>query len=251
MKKILLILLALTLAFSSLGLVSCDKEEDGANFVATLNGKTPKELYELSRGILQEATSYSVTASQVITMTANGQKLTMNQTAISKLNGDNSYMKMTNDFVSDANMEAWYVDGIVYSSMAGVKAKAEITKEEYMQNYMNTDPSETTLLDIPESWFKDIKFKEEKDGWSLNFVVDGTKYTELFGNLGLNASVSGNVKYTLFFDEDGNVEKLNSVFDANVSGVKAHYVTESIIKIEPVTITPPADADSYQSVTLN
>ncbi len=251
MKKILLILLALTLAFSSLALVSCDKEEDGANFVATLNGKTPKELYELSREALREAKSYSVTASQVITMTANGQKLTINQTVISKLNGDNSYMKATNDYVSDANMEAWYVDGIVYSSMAGVKAKAEITMEEYMQNYMGKDPSESTLLNIPESWFKDIKFREEKYGWSLNFVVDGTKYTEFFGNLGLNVSVSGNVKYTIFFDEDGNVEKLNSVFDANASGVKAHYVTESIIKIEPVTITPPADADSYQSVTLN
>ncbi|MBQ7778943.1 MAG: hypothetical protein IJ404_00465 [Clostridia bacterium] len=249
MKKLLLILLALTLAFSSFSLVSCDKE-DGKKFIETLKGKTPEEIYELSRTKLKDATSYSVTASQVITMTANGQTLTMNQSVISKINGDNSYVKMTNDYTSSANMEAWYVDGIVYSSMAGVKAKAEISKEKFMEEYMNTDPSESTLLDIPESWFADIKFEADGKGWALNFVVDGEKWSEVLGNVGLGGTISGNVNYKLHFDDDGNIEKLTTTFDMTVSGVKASCVSESIIKIENVTITPPEDADSYQTVVL-
>ena len=249
MKKILLILLALTLAFSSFALVSCDKG-DGAKFIATLSGKTPEELYEVAQAKLKAAGSYSVATSQNITMSANGQTMTMTQTAISKISGDNSYFKSTNSLDSSADIEAWYVDGIVYACKVGVKNKAEITKEEYMQKYMNADPSESTLLDIPESWFEDIKFKQEGDKWSLNFVVSGEKYSELLGNLNLGGTITGNVKYKLVFDGEGNIEKLVTTFGMKVSGVKATCVSESIIKIEAVTVEPPADADSYQTVVL-
>lgn len=249
MKKLFIVLLALTLAFASFSLVSCDKE-DGSKFVETLSGKTPEELYELSQAKLKEATSYSITSSQVITMTAGGQKVTMNQSVVTKINGDNSYVKATNDFTPDANMESWYVDGIVYAAMNGVKNKAEISKEVYMKEYMNADPSESTLLDIPESWFKNIKFKQEGKDWVLVFDVDGSKWTETLGNIGLGGTIDGNVKYKMYFDDNGNIGKLTTTFSMTVSGVKATCVSESIIKIENVTITPPADADSYQTVVL-
>ena len=100
MKKIISLLLALVL--STLVLVSCGDSDNG---VATLDGKTPEELYELSQQSLAAATSYTVNATQVITMSAGGQSMTMNQVVISEINGDEAHLKATNDMESSMNME--------------------------------------------------------------------------------------------------------------------------------------------------
>ena len=254
MKKIISLLLALTLAFSMLALVSCNSSDDDSNgggkTVEKLAGKTPEELYELSRTKLAAATSYSVDSQQVITMSSAGESMTMNQTVVTKVNGNDSYMKSNNDTESSANMEVWYVDGMIYSSMLGMKIKAEMDKDAYMEEYMGTDPSETTLLDIPESWFENIKFEKEGDKWVLKFVVSGAKYTEVFENVGLGGEITGDVIYKLYFDGEGNIEKMSTVFDMTMMGIQAHCDSVSYIKLENVTITPPADADSYQLTTM-
>jgi hypothetical protein len=253
MKKFLSLLLALILVFSMFTLASCDqndKDDDDDETVETLDGKTPEELYALSQTKLKEATSYTVTATQVITMSVEDETMTMNQEVISKLDGDNSYVKSTNDMTSDANMEAWYVDGIVYASMMGVKAKAYVDKEEFMQKYMGKDPSESTLLDIPESWFEDIEFEKDGKSWALKFTVKGEEYTKYFANVGLGGTINGNVKHQVFFDSNGNLEKITTVFDMTIQGIDAHCVSTSTVTIGSVTINPPADADSYIQTQL-
>ncbi len=252
MKRILSLLLALTLAFSVFALVSCNKGGDddsgnaGAGKIETLAGKTPEELYEVSKTKLAEATSYSVSTTQVITM----EGITMNQTAISKVDGDNSYVEMTNDTTPITNMKVWYVDGMMYMDTYSGKSKCEYSKEQYMEEYMGADPSESTLLDIPESWFTDVKFEKEGESWVLNFVISAAKYNELLDNLSLNGTISGDVVYKLYFDNNGNMTKLTTAFDMVVSGFTAHCDQVSYITVESVNVTVPADADSYQLTTM-
>ncbi len=245
MKKIISLLLALVL--STLVLVSCGDSDNG---VATLDGKTPEELYELSQQSLAAATSYTVNATQVITMSAGGQSMTINQVVISEINGDEAHLKATNDMESSMNMEVWYVDGIVYSSMFGIKAKAEVDKEAFMEEYMDKDPSESTLLDIPESWYKNIKFQKTGDDWYIKFVISGEKYTEYFAEAGLGGTITGDVTHKVFFDDDGNLEKITTSFDLDMQGISAHCDSISTVTIGNVTITAPADADSYQAVDI-
>ena len=239
--------------FSVFALVSCNSSDDddgSKKTVEKLAGKTPEELYELSRTKLAEATSYSVDSTQVITMTAGTESMTMNQSVISKIDGNNSYIKTNNDMESLANIEVWYIDGMLYGSLYGQKIKAEMDKEAFMQEYMDTDPSESTLLDIPESWFENIKFEKDGDSWVLKFVVSGAKYTEVFENVGFGGEISGNVKYNLYFDNEGNIQKMTTVFDMTMDGIQAHCDSVSYITIEQVTITPPEDADSYQLTVM-
>ena len=256
MKKIFTLLLCIALLGSMLMLVSCDKDkDDDEKYSDTLNGKTPEELYEFSQVQLKEAKSYSVATSQEIEMDIEGEKINIVQRIDSKVNGDNTYMNMVseNDMYPSGNitMESWYVDGVCYAKSGSEKVKATISKAEYMEKYMEADPSESTLLDIPESWFEDVKFEKKGDYNILKFVVSGEKYTALFGNIGLNgAEIDGDVEYRIYFDDDGNLTKLVAEFDMNVMGYTAHCESVSLITIGDVTVTPPSDADKYQEVVL-
>jgi hypothetical protein len=122
-----------------------------------------------------------------------------------------------------------------------------------MEQYMNADPSESTLLDIPKSWFEDVRFKEIDGEYKIEFDISGEKYNELLENLGLDiVQVDGNVKYSVYFDDDGNLTHIITEFDMDSSAmganVDAHCVSTSIIKLKNVTVTAPEDADSYQLV---
>ncbi len=254
MKKLLALILCIALALFAFA--SCDPSTGGdENLQETLNGKTPDELYEISQTKLKEATSFYVKSTQDIVMYAtNGeqtQTFTITQLVESKVDGDNSYVKTSNNMDDSLNMEAWYVDGVVYGNTAGQKIKVNITKQEYMEQYMGTDPSESTLLDIPESWFENVKFENEDGVWALNFIVSGEKYTEYYENIGLAGEINGDITYKIIFDEDGNMQKITTSFDMTISGVSAHCDSVSIVTIGDVEVTPPADADSYIPVSIN
>ena len=255
MKKIISLLLALTLALSLLALTSCNKGDDddngsnNSNTATTLAGKTPEELYEISKTKLEEATNYSVNASQVIKMTYNGEEITTNQTVICTVSGDNSYSKIYSD-MAGMNMEVWYVDGMLYSSLAGIKTKAPMDKDAFMEEYMGADASENTLLDIPESWFKDIKFEKEDTKWVLNFVITAEKYNEILDNADIGGEITGDVICKIYFDNEGNIEKMITTFDMTTMGVTAHCDSVAYITIGNATVTPPADADSYTLTSI-
>lgn len=251
MKKIFAILLCVALFASMLSLVSCDKDKDGKKYSETLNGKTPAELYEFSREQLALAESYSVKTEQVIKMSYQGEKMTMHQSAETKVNGDDTYMVTENDFDDSLNMESWYVDGVCYSNMFGQKVKSTISKSEYMEKYMEADPSESTLLDIPESWFEDVKFETSGKSNVLEFEVSGEKFSNFLDNIGLGgATIDGNIDFKIYFDDDGNLTKVVMEFDMLMAGAEASCVSTSYVTIEDVKITPPSDASTYKEVDL-
>lgn len=246
MRRIITLLLALVLVFSILTLVSCKKDENGNdNGIETLAGKTPKQLYEISKEKLDDAKEYSITTTQLITMSA----ITMNQTIVNKVNGNNAYVETTNDSAPELNTKAWYVDGIMYQNLYTGKFKREYDKEKFMEEYMDNDPSEDTFLDIPDSWFKNVRFKKDGDIWTLNFVIDAAKYNELLDNLLLDGNITGDVIYKLYFDGEGNIDKLTTSFDMTIDGVSTHCYQISKITLGSVTVTAPSDTESY--ITIN
>ena len=257
MKKISALILITALLLSLLALSSCNNggnEGEGAgegntppnsNVTDTLAGQTPEQLYQSVKDKLADAKSYVVDSTQVIVMTQGEENMTMNQTVINKVDGDNNYIKMYNDMTTAANMEIWYVDGIIYTSTASGKIKAPVDKEDFMQNYMDKDPSESTLLDIPESWFEGISFEKETDEWVLKLTISEEKYEMYFSNIGLGADIIGDVQYNVYFDEEGNLQKITTVVDYTVEGIHCHCDTLSLVSYENIEITAPADADSY------
>lgn len=255
MKRILALILCI--ALSMLALVSCTVGD--VNTLEKLDGKTPEELYEVAREKLNEAKSYYVKSTQDIVMSATiGDKtetVNMSQLVETKFGGGNYYFKSKNEneWGENLDIEAWYIDGVVYYDAFGAqKFKASISKEDYMKNYMNVDPSESTLLDLPESWFENIKFEKEGDLWVLKFVVSGEKYSEIYKNVGMEGSViSGNVDYRMYFDKDGNIQKLVTSLDMEVMGMAAHCDSVSLITIEDVEVTAPENASEFKEVNLN
>lgn len=276
MKRIFAMLLSVVLVFSLAFMTSCgDDGNDGADgSLERLVGKTPEELYDASVEALSMAGSYEVTTENdiIMDMSVSGQEVfvVMKQSATSKINGDDTYMKSTSTSemitmgqitpLGDvAPMEVWYVDGICYSYMMGVKAKAAVDKEQFAQEYMGKDPKESTLLDLPESWFKDIKFDLADDGYVLNMVVSGEEYTQFIGNvyeeLGYDLAIDGDVDYKIFFDKDGNLTKITADFNMiyNIQGTSGTAKCNSVSKVsmKDVTVEAPANADEFQEVELD
>lgn len=264
-KRISMFLSALmVLSLLTFSMTSCleedtpDDEDDGQKQGSTVNGKTPEELYMEALNAVNEAANWEITSTQEITMvmTYNGetQNVEQTQTIEQKINGENVYVKIGG---SSLEMETWYVDGVLYTVSGDVKAKAELSLQEYQEQM--TGSADQTLLNIPDDWFEGIKF-EKKDGKNcLNFHVSGDQYAEVVGNLldsmGTNADAEiGEVDYTVIFDEDGNIESVVCDFSATFSvegvSVEADYHTVSGVAIGGVdAITAPADGDSFIDVT--
>ena len=246
MKKILIVLCCIILAFASPALASCSQTEK-----ETLAGKTPQELYEESLNKVSSASEYSAESTQTITIVYDdGDEKVVTQTMSQKSNGSDEYAKLESDAL---HYESWYVDGVCYVSMDGYKLKTTISKEDYTQQYMEADSQESTLLDIPESWFNDIKFEKDGESWVLKFIVSAEKFNTYIDNIGLSgADITSDVEYKVFFDEEGNLQKIVTTFDYAIGDVAtASCIMESFITLENVTITPPEDANSYQEVSLN
>ena len=246
MKKILSLLLVLVMTCSMLLFVSCSDNDS----VETLNGKTAQELYNEALNKVKGLTNYTMTAEQVITV----QNQTVNQTVISKVVGEDLYVKTNNDSAPSANMEAWYVGEMFYAIMGGVKAKANITKEEYREKFMPEGASGSdALMNIPADWFVDTKFiQESENSYYIEFIVSGEEYLKYFKSTALASYVDGvdDISYKVYFDAKGNLGDIVTELDAVIEGSDTHIIsTSKITSIGTTTIVPPSNTDSFQDVT--
>lgn len=254
MKKLLALLLCLMLVCSAFVLTSCDEpdlpkdsEDDDSNTLATLNDKTPEELYEETLERISSITNYEMTTSQVITMNVNGKDMTVNQSISAKMDGQEQYVKATNDTASEANMEIWYVDEWLYTINRGSQVKANISYEKMQTEYApEGSDSSSALMNIPEHWFKDVLFQKEGDLYYIEFIVSGSEYLQYMQSTALGDLVKDatDISYKVYFDADGNLENIVTECDYTVSQsgttVEAHLVaTTTISNIGNVTITPP------------
>ena len=263
MKKFLSIIMCVVLIASCFMLGACDEEKvaedikkildetDENGNLKTLGGKTPKELYDEASAILSNATNFTQEAVQDISMVINGESMALKQNVLSKVDGDNSYIKSSG--VEGSEMEGFYVDGVVYAKMNGVKNKASLSKAEYYEKFLGTTEEESKILDIPESWFKDIVIKKDGDEYYIHFVVSGEEYSKLIGKAaaGIDVSLATDVNYKVYLTKEGKLSKVIVEVEMEIEGAKVKLYSESkfydVVTTAP--ITAPADADSYTDVT--
>ena len=267
-KRISLFLSALmALSLISFSMTGCleedssdeDEDEDDSGVVDKVNGKTPEELYAEALSAMNTATNYETTAVQdikmVMTYEGETQNVEQTQTIATKHTGEDIYVKIGGSAIA---METWYVDGMLYVISGETKAKAQISLEDYKEQYMSG--SDETLLNVPSDWFEGIKFEKEDGKYHLNFHVSGEAYQQVVGNLLENMGLGdteytiGEVDYTVIFDKKGNIEKIISDFSASYSidtvTVKADYHTVTTVKLSGVSpVTAPADGNSFIDVT--
>ncbi len=250
MKKILTLVLAALMLVSAFCLASCNKDE-----LKKLDGKTPEALYQATQEKLKGKDNYTMVSSQKITLTAEGQEMVVNQSVTAKMAGKNSYAKIDNDMEASASMEVWYVDEMYYGIQNGKKIKAPLSWETYEEEYLpEGSTSENALLNIPDTWFKDLKFKRDGDNYYLEFLVSGEEYTKYLGEFSQfkQAGVEiGDVSYKVYFDKDANLGDVITEFDYTVSGVSAHALTKSVISdIDQTEVTAPEGGESWTSGNL-
>ena len=254
MKKSLALFLCLLMCLSVF-LVGCGGSKEGgsnADDLATLAGKTPEQLYAASMDALKNVTSFETVSTQKIVMSAQGQSMTMNQKIISKQNGYDIYAKTENDLSPESEMEVTYVDGMYYLIQNGQKIKKAISHEEMdalVQQIYGGDATAQTLLPLPEESFNDISFEQNGDSYTLTFLVEADYYTSVMKNAGIaGATFDEDVEYVVYFDGEGNLQKVVATFTFEVSGVQCDAVSTTVITLGNVSISAPADADSYTEV---
>lgn len=262
MKKLLSLLLCLILVCSVFVLASCDATDndnddnnepsnsdtnsDKKDDLSTLNGKTAEELYDAAIAKVAGLTNFEMTATQVITLTyeEDGDSFTMNQSIVSKMNGQDCYMKAENDSAPESNMEMWYVDEWMYVITNGVQNKANITWEDMQEKYMPEGANaEGALMNIPKEWFKDVKFEQEGNAYYLEFIVSGEEYLTYMSSTSLGAYLDGvdDVSYKVYFDKDGNLGDIVTEFEFVVEGFRCHALsTSKIANVGTTVIDTPS-----------
>lgn len=260
MKKLVVLLFCLVLVFSTVILTACDDVvswingggettdggDEGEINPKKLNGKTPEQVYARAQQVLAESTTYECVTDQVITISADDETMTMNQSVLIRVNGNNSYLKTENDLSPAAEYESWYVDNVCYVFMSGYKYKMEISLEEYTQEYMGGDSTESTLLQIPEDSFADTIFEQDGDYYVIRFEFDEEVYNEILANMGLGeADIIGDVEYSVYFDAEGNLVKMHTDFSMDYMGYTAVCTSVTEFTLTDVVITAPDDADSF------
>ncbi len=268
MKRFLSLLLCLILVGSMLTLVACDdtttppteettESNDDSNKPSTpkkpkegvdvLNGKTPEELYQAALEKVKSITNYEMTTNQVITMTYGDQEMPINQVVISKLDGQNQYVKTTNDFESSLNMEMWYVNEWMYVIAQGNRNKANITHERMQEEFApEGSNSSGALMNIPEKWLKNVKFEKDGDLYYIEFTVSGEEYLQYMQSTSIGDQISNaeDIIYKVYFDENGELGDIITEFDYVVEEggltINCNLVsTSTISNIGTVTITEP------------
>ena len=252
MKKIITITLTILLLFSMLCLSSCDSilqkiglVDEKPSEVATVAGKTPKELMQTTTEVLNNTTNYTSKTKQVISYSSNGQVGQSFTNTTIKSDGNNSYILVdTNGYTS---MEVWYVDGMCYISTQGQKVKAPLSIEEYKEHILESNVTLESLIDPEDAQFDNAVFKAKGDYWTITFSVDSEImekiYQDVFGITGI--TFDGDINFTWYFDDDGNLIKNATAFDYTMNGIKMK--SESVVTYDfaPVTISPPDDANSF------
>ncbi len=268
MKKFLSVLLCAVMLVMAFSLVACDKAGSGdkktdldkieiGKEIAKLGDKTPQDLYADALNKVKGLKSYEMTTTQLITMKIGEVEQTVNQTVISKMDGKNVYAKIDSEANESLNMECWYVNDVFYLKQASLTAKATIAYDDYVEKYMPAgSTADGALMNIPEAWFKDVKFVAAGEGqFYIEFIVSSADYLKYFETTALKDLMSQveamqDISYKVYFDKEGNLGDIITTFDMTVSGLTSSVTsTSKITGIDSTKITAPEGSESWQDVT--
>ncbi len=261
MKKILSLLMCLVLLASVMTMVACDEDDDkdnGPEELAELAGKTPEEAYELAYQYMAGLTNYTMTSKQKVTVSVQGFSQTQNQTLVNKQNGTDYYMKSSG--IEGAEMEMVWIDDVAYYDMMGMKFKLHMTLEEAAAA-TGMELNDAGLVELPQGYFQNAKFKKTADGYELAFEIEKSLAEELFvdqiaGAYGVSASLADDLNYSVVFDQNANpvAMNVNMTINMTIDGVGATVKADSkstFSDIGTTTIDPPANPYAYEEYDLD
>lgn len=256
MKKILSAIVACVLILSAVLFTSCDDisendiiselggssassdtetakdtettEPDEPVKVDSINGKNARQLFEKFYEELKSLKSCDMSVSEM--SSENGKLVT--ETMEIKRNNDSSYIYMSG---KDGYMKVWIIGGMAYVDMNGQKLKTNDVTEIFEENLFDSFVSEV-MTEVPEMYLKKL---ESAQLYSYN----GEYYCTVKISAKENEQMTGESEAyedTIYFGADGSVKRTVSISEDGST------ITTNIKSVgKPVTITKPADADSY------
>lgn len=257
MKKLISFVLGVVLCVSLIAsMASCSTKT-----FETFNDASPEDLYALSLASIATMDNYEIVHEQTITTSAFVFfKYSIKQDITVKVDGDDFYQNIECDeegvWDSDDVLECWYVDEYLYAQHTGMLRKEHFDPSEMKGSIYDFDNLDGTLLDLPEEYFKESKFHSKKGDVYLEFKIDGDKYYDMVlasgGDTDLIGEADGDVRYRVYFHDDGTVDRINSVFKCTITedgvSVKTKIEVNSIVKnVGTTSITLPSGADSAPS----
>ena len=232
----------------------------------TLNGMTPWQLYYQERARINSVSNFTEIVDQemAVNLLENGATFDYNdiQTTVKKYAGnDFSLVSQNADRVNQLNCQ--YVGGMVYNvrSVDGHAIRYFATLDQLSQ-VLGMNPFTSKLIDAPSSWFEGIVFlKYQNDNrYCLQFELLSEQYSLIFDDIDIfksfDISQISNVKYTVYFTEDGRFESAVSSAvmktESNGTQTTVKYSTRSSVKnIDQTTVEAPSNAVKYIPVDVS
>lgn len=227
---------------------SGDDDEAGAsNTFDTLNGKTPKQLYDATQALLSQMTKYDISCLGSTTVKVGTLSVDYDTSMSVRRNGSAIYAKGDRTGTG-VNTEYVYVDGVAYVNDGTDKIKYEdITLEDFEETFdiayvVADDWVSSEYLD-----FSDAVFTCEGELYSVELIAsseNARRYLESAMELDSVDAASLSVK--VYFDEQGNVEEYTVELwctEEYEFDVTVRFFFNSIGSAE--AISAPYDAQSY------
>ncbi|MBQ9087060.1 MAG: hypothetical protein IJY47_07745 [Clostridia bacterium] len=262
MKKFLALFLCLMLLATSFVMVSCDSEDDEGTKAeettesatpATLNGKTPKEVYSQASATMNANPNVTMTMTTTATMVSQSTEAKTTQSSTVKMDNQKMYVAINMD---DYNMETWYADGTMYMKMDDEKYKAAMSLDEFEDTY-GSSMAEDTLLSLTDDLFENKTFlKDETTGdYILEFSLTAAQIGELMEAMQMdsqNATINGDVNYRVAFNKDAQMTGMKISFDMTMDNYTMNLSMDATFQdYGTTTVTLPADAATYKEMSLS
>ena len=253
MKRIISLILACMMIFGALTLSSCVpiNEKDGdaqstttAGTTATtapqepvpvdsVNGKGAKQLLEKFFSDYKNSKSFDLSMS----MTTTEDGVTLTDSIDMKLTEDELYMGMTMD---GADMKIWYVGGVMYVDMGGEKYKTSNSDIDDMFGAGFVDEVVSTIpTEFPEAYMKKVEAAQIYSYGGIYYFSVSVSAEEA------KQMEQGDEAYTetVYFNSSGAVTRIIDRSASSTMTLNLNSYGKS------VTITPPADPDSFVDMT--
>lgn len=232
----------------------------------TLNGMTPWQLYYQERSRINVASNFTVVADEemFVHLLQNGETFDYDdkQTTVKKYVGNDFSMVSQNaDSVNQLNCQ--YVGGMVYNvrSEDGHAIRYYATPDQLSQ-VLGMNPFAAKFVNIPDSWFSGIVFlKYQNDNrYCLEFELQSEQHNLIFENTDIfksfDTSEISNVKYTVYFTEEGRLESAvsSAVLKTQNNGMETtvDYINRSSVKDFDVTVVAaPSNPQMYTPVDVS
>ena len=258
MKKLLAILLCLSMLLSMVLLASCKKTDDQDKGKETesqsqpaeekdaILAKTPKDVYaaaQAAAAVIQNGT-VDVTVLQSVTM--EGVQQTTELSQLWKFAGDLAYCKIS--MGGGYGGELWYDGTYAYENYGeDDKYKEEVSKDDFI-SYAGWDDIHAILIDLSDSAYTGKEFVKNADGnYTLTLAIVGDDLEAFQDVFGSDGAKDDKIDYVLTFDKNGNL------IDAKFAFVMVADELEIDVQIAIVfsamgttAVTLPADLDTYE-----